>query len=329
MGASEMATQPTGGSLKVVSMKIHHVLTTCVVLTGPAWAQRAATAPDRQTMTLERARMVLDAAVAEAKKRDTTGAFAVVDEGGHLVAMERITGTFPAGATIAIGKAKTAATFRKPTKLFEDLIKAGRTSMVALPDFTPLQGGIPVVFEGQVIGAIGVSGAASAQEDEELALIGAAAIKGEPSASALADARKVKPAARASSVPVLFFDRQAVAEAFAKGIPVFDGDESRNYRIHASRRDGPGMAEVHHGETDIIYVQDGSATFVTGGKVVDETEPQPGEIRGSAIQDGETRALRKGDVIVVPGGTPHWFKEIAAPFTYYVVKVREDRGVVQ
>jgi glc operon protein GlcG len=267
-------------------------------------------------MTLELAKSVIDAATAEARKRDTTGSFAVVDEGGHLVCLDRITGTFAASANIAIGKARTAALFRKPTRLFEDLIKAGRTSMVALPEFTPLQGGVPIVFEGAVIGAIGVSGAASAAEDEELALI-AAAVDGAKSAKA-----------SDGSIPVLFFDRQSVAEAFARGVPVFDGDDRRTYRIHASRRDAPGAAEVHLGETDIIYVQDGSATFVTGGTVVDETEPQRGEIRGTSIRDGQTRELRKGDVIVVPRGTPHWFKQVAAPFTYYVVKVRDNAGAM-
>lgn len=286
-----------------------------VLLPATAWAGTPVTVPQRAAMTLEVARSILDAATAEARKRNTTGSVAVVDEGGHLVCLDRTTGTFAASAVIAIGKARTAALFRKPTRLFEELIKGGRTSMVALPDFTPLQGGIPIVFEGQVIGAIGVSGAASAAEDEELAVVGAAAIDG---ATCRNDA--------VASVPVLFFDHQKVADAFAKGAPVFDGDDMRSYRIHASRRDGPGAAEVHHAETDIIYVQDGSATFVTGGTVVDQTEPQRGELRGTSIRDGQTRMLRKGDVIVVPRGTPHWFKEVAAPFTYYVVKVRDNAG---
>ena len=79
-------------------------------------------------------------------------------------------GTFAAGAKISVGKARTAALFKPPTRAFEDIIKNGRTALVALEDFTPLQGGVPVVIGGQVVGAVGVSGAASAQRDEEVAL---------------------------------------------------------------------------------------------------------------------------------------------------------------
>ena len=86
-------------------------------------------------------------------------------------------GTFAAGARISIGKARTAALFKKPTSVFEDIIKNGRTAMVALEDFTPLQGGVPIEVDGKVVGAIGVSGAASQQRDEEVAKAGAAAVK--------------------------------------------------------------------------------------------------------------------------------------------------------
>jgi glc operon protein GlcG len=99
-----------------------------------------------------------------------------VDEGGNLVALERLDGTFAAGATISIGKARMAALFQKPTKFFEDVINQGRTAMSALPDFTPLQGGVPIMSDDHIIGAISVSGAASAQQDEELAIAGATAL---------------------------------------------------------------------------------------------------------------------------------------------------------
>src|SRR5206468_8538862 len=87
--------------------------------------------------------------------------------------------TFAAGANISIGKARTAVLFQKPTKVFEDIINKGRTAMAALPDsfFTPLQGGIPVVLDGQIIGGVGVSGASSAAQDEELAIAGSEAAK--------------------------------------------------------------------------------------------------------------------------------------------------------
>jgi glc operon protein GlcG len=132
---------------------------------------------DKKAITLEAAKKVIAAAVAEAKSKNAPGsAIAVVDEGGNLVAVERLDNTFAAGANISIGKARTAALFKRPTKAFEDIINKGRTAMTTLNDFTPLQGGVPIVVEGQIIGGVGVSGAASAQQDEELAVAGANAL---------------------------------------------------------------------------------------------------------------------------------------------------------
>ena len=129
-------------------------------------------------LNLEGAKKVIGAAVAEARKLNAPGAaIAVVDEGGNLMAVERLDNTFAAGANISIGKARPAAIFKRPTKAFEDIINKGRTAMTSLNDFTPLQGGVPIMVDGQVVGAIGVSGAASAQQDEDLAMAGAAAIK--------------------------------------------------------------------------------------------------------------------------------------------------------
>jgi glc operon protein GlcG len=99
--------------------------------------------------------------------------------------------------------------------------------------------------------------------------------------------------------------------------------EVGDYKIHASRREGPGMAEIHTRDTDIAYVLQGSATLVTGGTVVGVKSIGPEELRGSAIEGGETRQLVPGDVVVIPNGVPHWFKEVKAPFLYYVVKVRQ------
>ena len=132
----------------------------------------------KKGLNLEGAKKVISAAVAEAKKLNAPGAaIAVVDEGGNLMAVERLDNTFAAGANISIGKARTAAIFKRPTKAFEDIINKGRTAMTSLNDFTPLQGGVPIMVGGQIVGAIGVSGAASAQQDEDLAMAGAAAIK--------------------------------------------------------------------------------------------------------------------------------------------------------
>ena len=263
---------------------------------------------DKKTLTLEGASLVIAAAKAEAKRLNAPGGvIAVVDDGGNLIALERLDGTFAAGATISIGKARTAALFKKPTKFFEDVIKNGRTAMVSLPDalFTPLQGGVPVEYQGTIIGAVGVSGAASAAQDEELAIAGS---------KALQTTNAVAP------LPVTYFDRDRVTAAFAKGAVLFDGSDK--YMVHASRRDKAGMVEIHEKDADIIYVLEGTATFVTGGAIVDATTVAPGEIRGVNVNGGDARQLAKGDVIIVPAGTPHWFKEVPGPFTYYVVKAR-------
>ncbi|TMA88610.1 MAG: cupin domain-containing protein [Deltaproteobacteria bacterium] len=120
---------------------------------------------------------------------------------------------------------------------------------------------------------------------------------------------------------VTYFPAEKVSAAFAKGAVLFDGD-GRNYMVHASRRDGAGQAEVHVKDTDIIYMLDGSTTFVTGGTVVGGKTTAPDEIRGTSVEHGDTRRLGKGDVIIVPNGTPHWFKDVDGPVLYYVVKVR-------
>jgi glc operon protein GlcG len=152
------------------------LLAAALVLAAAASSARAQIA-DKKTITLEGARRVIAAAEAEAKKNNAGGVIAVVDDGGNLIALERLDGTFAAGALISIGKARTAVIFKKPTRFFEELIKNGRTPMIALKDFTPLQGGIPIVVNGQVVGGVGVSGAMSAQQDEELAIAGAGAIQ--------------------------------------------------------------------------------------------------------------------------------------------------------
>ena len=262
---------------------------------------------EKKSLTIEGAKRVIAAAVVEAKKLNAPGGvIAVVDDGGNLMALERLDGTFAAGANISIGKARTSVLFKKPTKVFEDIIKNGRTAMVALPDafFTPLQGGIPIMVEGQIVGGVGVSGAASAQQDEELAIAGANAFNNPEMASA----------------SVTYSEKEKVTAAFAKGAVLFD--KSDKYMVHASRREQPGMGEVHTKDADIIYVLDGAATFVTGGVLVEPRNIAADEIRGKEISGGETRRLVKGDVIIVPAGTPHWFKEVTAPFLYYVVKAR-------
>lgn len=260
---------------------------------------------DKRSITLDGARTVIAAAKAYARTNKAPGGvIAVVDDGGNLVALERLDGTFTAGANISVGKAKTAVMFKRPTKFFEDVIKNGRTSMVALPDFTPLQGGVPITLDGQIIGGVGVSGAASAAQDEELALAGAAALTG------------------AKPIPVTFIDSKVVADGFSTGSVLSGGANGENYMVHASRREKAGLAEVHDLDTDIIYVLSGVATIVTGGRSVEPKTIEPGEHRGTSIEGGETRQITKGDVLIVPKGTPHWFKDVDGTFLYYVVKVR-------
>lgn len=258
------------------------------------------------TLTLDGARRVIDHATAYARTHQAPGgAIAVVDAAGVLVALERLDGTFPAAPGISIGKARTAALFRKPTRDFENIVNKGRYTMTTLPDvtpFTPLQGGVPILVEGAVLGAVGVSGAASAQQDDEIA-------------QAAADAFV---AAQAAMQPdVTHVPSARVAEAYRADANLVATD---GYRVNASRRDGPGEAEIHLLDSDIFYVREGAAVFVTGGSVVAPRNLSASEIRGRSIEGGVERRIEAGDVITIPRGVPHWFKSVEAPFTYYVVK---------
>lgn len=131
-------------------------------------------------LTLEQAKAVGNAAESEARRLNAGGSIAVVDAGGHVVYLVRIDNTFPAAGRVSIGKASTSATFRKPTAAFEETINKGRFTMTALPDFTPLQGGVPLMIDGHVVGGVGVSGTHSAQEDEVVAIAGAKALEAMP-----------------------------------------------------------------------------------------------------------------------------------------------------
>jgi glc operon protein GlcG len=130
--------------------------------------------PVKKVLTLEAAKKIAGASEAEAKKRGSTVVIVVVDDGGHLLLLERLDDTQVASVEVGIGKARTAAIFRRPSKVFEDQVRDGRVAALALPGATPLQGGVPIEYEGKVIGAIGVSGN-TPQEDEDIAKVGAAA----------------------------------------------------------------------------------------------------------------------------------------------------------
>jgi uncharacterized protein GlcG (DUF336 family) len=169
-----VARGKTKESKEIIMRKHTAIIASVLALALSSAAQIA----EKKSLNLEGARKAIAAAQAYAKKVNAPGGvIAVVDDGGNLIALERLDGTFAAGANISIGKARTAALFKRPTKFFEDVIKNGRTAMVAVNDFTPLQGGVPIVIDGQVIGAVGVSGAASAAQDEELANAAAEAFR--------------------------------------------------------------------------------------------------------------------------------------------------------
>lgn len=269
---------------------------------------------EKKTLTLDGARKIAAAAEAAAKKQGVGVVIAVVDDGGHLLVLERLDNTQVASVEVGIGKARTAAIFRRPTKEFEEGIAKGRTASLVIPGATPLQGGIPIVLDGKVIGAVGVSGDTPAQ-DEAIAKAGAAAVSS-------FTVQTVKP----SSDTVTYLESPKVAAAFAKGMPLL---ETADYKVHASRRTEPGLAEVHIDETDVVYVLEGSATLVTGGTVIEPKHIAPDEIRGKGIAGGASRTLRKGDVVVVPQGVPHWFKEVDGPFLYFVVKPIHRLGGAQ
>lgn len=131
--------------------------------------------PTKRVLSLAIAKKIVAAAETEANKRGATVVIAIVDDGGHLIVLQRLDDTQVASVEVGIAKARTAAIFRRPSKVFEDQVKDGRVAALGLPGAAPLQGGIPITFDGKVIGAIGVSGN-TPQEDEDIAKVGAAAI---------------------------------------------------------------------------------------------------------------------------------------------------------
>jgi glc operon protein GlcG len=127
----------------------------------------------KRVISLAAADKIAAAAEAEARKRGSTVVIVVVDDGGYPILLRRLDDTQVASVDVGIGKARTAAIFRRPSKVFEDQVRNGRLAALALPGATPLQGGVPLTFDGKVIGAIGVSGN-TPQEDEDIAMAGAA-----------------------------------------------------------------------------------------------------------------------------------------------------------
>jgi quercetin dioxygenase-like cupin family protein len=121
---------------------------------------------------------------------------------------------------------------------------------------------------------------------------------------------------------VIYFAAAKVNASFEKGATLVGGTNNVPYRVLTARHDKPGQAELHAKYTDVIYVVEGTATFVTGGEVLGGKTTAPGEIRGASIKGGTSRKLTKGDVIIVPIDTPHQFVRVSNPFLYLIVKVR-------
>jgi mannose-6-phosphate isomerase-like protein (cupin superfamily) len=135
---------------------------------------------------------------------------------------------------------------------------------------------------------------------------------------ALVTAAVVMTGAGSGAAAVTFVSHDKVAASLAKG-----GDlvKAPNLTVLGAHRNGAGQVEVHDKETDVMYVVDGQATIVTGGAMVGGKNTAPGQWRGTDIQGGHPQHLAKGDVLVIPAGIPHWFKEVPQSISYYVVKV--------
>jgi glc operon protein GlcG len=255
-------------------------------------------------LTFDGARLAAEAARAEATRRGVSPVVAVVDAAGQPIYLWRPDQAQVASVAVAIDKARTAAIFRRASKDFEDQASGGRPSALHLAGGVPLQGGLPIMSDGEVMGAVGVSGASSAGEDEELAEAAVVAVT----------TRLTEPAA------ATFVDPSYLAAKFQSGGLVVDAGP---YKVDAGRRRAPGEVEYHELVTDIMYVIEGKATVVTGGRMVRAREVAPGERRAESIDGGMTHRLAEGAVLVIPAGVPHHFIEVSDPFLYYVVKVEQ------
>jgi len=122
---------------------------------------------------------------------------------------------------------------------------------------------------------------------------------------------------------VMYFSHEEIAVAFEQSLALYDGvPEKKNYRGSVVHRDKGGEVEIHKKDTDVFYILEGEATFVTGGRATGGKETAPDEIRIATMEGGVTRKITKGDVIVIPANVTHWFKEVEKPVTYFGVKVQ-------
>jgi glc operon protein GlcG len=248
------------------------------------------------------ARRAAETVASECARRGVSPVCAVVDAGGDLMCIWRPDRAQVASVGVATDKARTAAIYRRPSKDFEDQASSGRPSALHLARAVPLQGGIPIVREDRVIGAVGVSGASSADEDQELAVMGADALS----------------AANGSANGAAFFPEDAVRAKFATGGLLLDAGP---YKLDAGRREGPGEVEYHAHTVDVMHVVQGTASVVTGGEMVGVRSAGDGELRAESVTGGHAHDLSAGDVLAIPAGVPHQFTRVSDPFLYFVVKV--------
>jgi glc operon protein GlcG len=253
-------------------------------------------------LTYTGARRAAEAVARECSKRGVAPVCVVVDAGGELLYLWRPEEAQVASVGVATDKARTAAIYRRPSKDFEQQAASGRASALHLARAVPLQGGIPIVDQGEVIGAVGVSGASSADEDQELAVFGSQALA-EPAGS---------------SNGASFFGNEAVGAKFATGGLLLDAGA---YKLDAGRRNAPGEVEYHAHTVDVMHVVEGNATVVTGGEMVGVHGAGDGELRAESVNGGHAHQLAPGDVLAVPAGVPHQFTQVSDPFLYFVVKV--------
>ena len=237
-------------------------------------------------LTYAGAKFVAEVVAREAMRRPVNPVVAVVDASGELMYLWRPDGAQVASVGVATDKARTAALYRRPSKDFEDQASGGRPSALHLAGAVPLQGGMPLLHDGEVVGAIGVSGASSASEDQELSELGARATE------------KVG----TGHGPAIHYSAADVDIAFANGGLLVDASR---YQLEAARRTVPGEVECHDTVTDIMRVAAGTATLVT-----------------RSCGETVTHELSPGDVLVIPEGVSHEFTTVSEPFLYFVVKVQ-------
>ena len=130
---------------------------------------------DRKVLTLDAAKEIMAAAEAEARKNNWSVSIAILDEGGRLVMLQRMDGSPPASVDVCQAKGRSAAIFKRPTKVFSEAVASGRVGMMTLPGAIPVEGGLPLMTGGQCVGGIGVSGVTS-EQDGQIGAAGAAAL---------------------------------------------------------------------------------------------------------------------------------------------------------